>query len=259
VPSRLPTARLNELVRTENVLQPLNPADMSFVNSVRARVVPRSVLGGHCVRPAAVRARIATAGVAATGAWPRLYSSSGVADTQVVVSIFGQNRTGLVAAVTRIIYEQGGNVEESRMDRLGEHCSILSMVTLPATGETEATEALRSSLLEGLSDGGAPMTVSAAASTRWRRPAVRELATVSVMGNESRGIVKEVTAVFAKEGVDIVTAESEVLSAPFSGADMFKLVMVVNVPNEGRAKLVTQLAEIEESFHSLDIQFDVMA
>jgi hypothetical protein len=35
--------------------------------------------------------------------------------------------------------------------------------------------------------------------------------------------------------------------------------MVVNVPNEGRAKLVTQLAEIEESFHSLDIQFDVMA
>ena len=88
---------------------------------------------------------------------------------------------------------------------------------------------------------------------------MRELATVSVMGNESRGIVKEVTAVFAKEGVDIVTAESEVLSAPFSGADMFKLVMVVNVPNEGRAKLGEHLAEIEESFHSLDIQFDVMA
>lgn len=52
------------------------------------------------------------------------------------------------------------------------------------------------------------------------------MATINVMGNDAPGIVKEVTSAVASQGIDILTVESEVLSAPFSGAEMFQLQMV---------------------------------
>jgi glycine cleavage system regulatory protein len=61
---------------------------------------------------------------------------------------------------------------------------------------------------------------------RWTRPSAIDMATINVMGNDAPGIVKEVTSAVASQGIDILTVESEVLSAPFSGAEMFQLQMV---------------------------------
>ena len=61
---------------------------------------------------------------------------------------------------------------------------------------------------------------------RWTRPRAIEMATINVVGNDAPGIVKEVTSAVASQGIDILTVESELLSAPFSGAEMFQLQMV---------------------------------
>ena len=141
---------------------------------------------------------------------------------QVVLNIFGKNRTGLVHDVTGIVYSSKGNLQESRMDRVGDYFSMLSMVTLEGDADaTEAASALQAALVAELNEGVAEGTegaliVSARPSSSWQRPQQGDIATITVMGNEQRGIVKEVTSVFAQHGVDIVTASSEVLAAPFS-------------------------------------------
>ena len=114
------------------------------------------------------------------------------------------------------------------------------------------------------------------------------MATINVMGNDAPGIVKEITSAVAEQSIDILTVESEVLSAPFSGAEMFQLQMVgflklscpcalsthlavtlwlclqvVAVPEGtsmimGREVLIVKLAGVEDSFVNLDIQFDLM-
>ena len=94
---------------------------------------------------------------------------------------------------------------------------------------------------------------------RWTRPRAIDMATIAVMGNDCPGIVKEVTSAVASQGIDILTVESEVLSAPFSGAEMFQLQMVVAVPEGtsmimGREVLIVKLSGVEESFQNLDIQ-----
>lgn len=61
---------------------------------------------------------------------------------------------------------------------------------------------------------------------RWTRPNPVEMATINVMGNDAPGIVKAITSAVAEQSIDILTVESEVLSAPFSGAEMFQLQMV---------------------------------
>ena len=75
---------------------------------------------------------------------------------------------------------------------------------------------------------------------RWTRPSAIEMATINVMGNDAPGIVKEVTSAVASQGIDILTVESEVLSAPFSGAEMFQLQMVrVALKPINRAQVVS--------------------
>ena len=53
----------------------------------------------------------------------------------------------------------------------------------------------------------------------------------------------------------------QVLAAPFSGTDVFRLQMVVAVPDgssmvQGRDVLAAQLQDIEDAFVNLDIQVD---
>ena len=71
-----------------------------------------------------------------------------------------------------------------------------------------------------------PRSVAVEPTKRWTRPNPVEMATINVMGNDAPGIVKAITSAVAEQSIDILTVESEVLSAPFSGAEMFQLQMV---------------------------------
>ena len=73
------------------------------------------------------------------------------ASTQAVVNIFGTNRTGLVADVAQILYDKGGSVQESRMNRMGDYFSIMMMTTIKH--EDEAPPAVLEGLQTALSDG----------------------------------------------------------------------------------------------------------
>src|SRR4051794_4672151 len=51
---------------------------------------------------------------------------------QFVLTLTGPDRIGIVERVTRLLLDRGGNVETSRMARLGGEFAILSLVSMPA-------------------------------------------------------------------------------------------------------------------------------
>ena len=53
-------------------------------------------------------------------------------DTNIVFTLTGPDRIGLVEHVTRLMLGLDGNVETSRAVRLGGEFAILMLVTLPA-------------------------------------------------------------------------------------------------------------------------------
>lgn len=108
----------------------------------------------------------------------------------VVVNIFGRNRVGLVKDFADVIFINGGNIEESRMDRVGDYFSMLTMVTLPRSDK--AAEALQSDLdvkfnEDTLIEPKDNLKISAQPSGRWDRPESLDLAMVTVTGNEQKG------------------------------------------------------------------------
>src|SRR5690349_484048 len=49
-----------------------------------------------------------------------------------VLTLTGPDRIGVVETVTRLLLERGGNVETSRMARLGGEFAILMLVSVPS-------------------------------------------------------------------------------------------------------------------------------
>lgn len=58
----------------------------------------------------------------------------------VAVTAVGVDRPGIVAAITRSLYEHGGNIEDSRSAILGGHFSMMLIVALPEGLDTAALE-----------------------------------------------------------------------------------------------------------------------
>ncbi len=65
--------------------------------------------------------------------------------TNFILTLTGPDRIGIVDEVTGLLFERGGNVETSRMARLGGEFAVLMLVSMPAdqfSGLEKGLEAL---------------------------------------------------------------------------------------------------------------------
>lgn len=140
----------------------------------------------------------------------------------LVLTIIGNDRTGLVEALAAEIAQVGGNWEESRMSRLAGQFAGILLVTV----ESAKTDALVASL-RALDATGLQITVRPAA----QPPASpNKRVTLEVTGQDRPGIVRDLARVLAERSVNVEKLESEVASAPMSGELMFTARIRASVP-----------------------------
>mmetsp|Transcript_21073 Transcript_21073/g.47802 ORF Transcript_21073/g.47802 Transcript_21073/m.47802 type:complete len:131 (-) Transcript_21073:475-867(-) len=63
----------------------------------------------------------------------RAISSGAGSYSHMVVNAVGSDRPGIVADLTKIITEGGGNIGDSRSQRLGSHFSVMMLVSTPSS------------------------------------------------------------------------------------------------------------------------------
>jgi len=139
----------------------------------------------------------------------------------LVMTVIGQDRTGLVESVARLVADHGGNWLESRMCRLGGEFAGIVRVTVP-TAQRHALEAALTKL-SGLTivvrgDEAAPSTT----------PAL--LVALEVVGQDRPGIVREITGAFSAQGINVEELATECVSAPMSGELLFQARAKILVP-----------------------------
>jgi len=141
----------------------------------------------------------------------------------LVMTIIGPDRTGLVESVARVVADHGGNWLESRMCRLGGEFAGILRVELPAEKRQALLGALQNLQGAGLTvvvrPGDTPLPTTPG------RPAALE-----IVGHDRPGIVREITSVLARAGVNVEEFFSEVASAPMSGETLFKATARLQLP-----------------------------
>ncbi len=134
--------------------------------------------------------------------------------TDLVLTLIGPDRPGLVEAVAAVVASHGGNWLESRMARLaGKFAGILRVEVPP-----ENTEALLRDLAE--LEGRGLKVASEASGGPAATPAGRVLE-LELCGLDRPGIVRDIAQLLAAGGANVEELATDRSSAPMSGEMLF--------------------------------------
>jgi glycine cleavage system regulatory protein len=146
--------------------------------------------------------------------------------TSLVLTLIGDDRPGLVEAVSTTIAEHGANWLESRMARLGGKFAGILLVEAPLTRSAELSRALAALAADGLqvvveeTRGDSPLT-----------PADEgRILELELIGQDRPGIVRDIARALAERGVNVLELTTGCVSAPMSGEALFQASARLEVP-----------------------------
>ena len=148
-----------------------------------------------------------------------------------VLTLTGPDRIGIVDEVTRLLLDRGGNVETSRMARLGGEFAILMLASLP----TEQFAGMETDL-EGLTARGYKATTTRAEQSYAEAHPGWLAYRIEVDGADHEGIIHQVAHHLSKHGISIESMESESAPAPTSGIPLFSMTAEVVAPPDLSAR-----------------------
>ncbi len=143
----------------------------------------------------------------------------------LILTLTGQDRIGLVEDVTRFLLDLGGNVETSRMARLGGEFAILMLVSVPA----ERLAGLEQDV-ERLAAQGLKVTISRTEPAQVEFPPGWRPYQIEVHGADHEGIVHEIARALSQWGINIESLDTGTTRAPVSGTPLFSMTAAVAVP-----------------------------
>ena len=140
----------------------------------------------------------------------------------LIISAVGSDRPGIVSELSGAITSHGGNIEKSRMTRLGSDFTIIMLVTVDPKLEESLVVALQA--IKDLSittKGTEPNTVIAG-----------ENCQISLSGADNEGIVKVLSKYLEEKSINIIEMDTHISQAPISGSPLFNLNASVSIPGE---------------------------
>jgi glycine cleavage system transcriptional repressor len=145
---------------------------------------------------------------------------------QVALSAIGRDRPGIVASLSRVLFEQGCNLEESSMTRLKGEFAVLLLVTLPDTGSREALDRAIEAAARPLG-----LTVMIRELTPEEMRAEDDSRTVPytliVYGADRPGIVFRATEATSRHGINITDLRTRVTGTRTA---VYSLIMELELP-----------------------------
>jgi glycine cleavage system regulatory protein len=145
--------------------------------------------------------------------------------SSIVLTVVGDDRPGIVESLSTVLAKHGGNWAESNMMTLAGKFAGILLAELPA----ENVEALRADLHALQAEGLKIVTQLAGAASDTDR--TRQYS-IELVGQDRPGIVREITGVLKRHGVNVGELETRVQSASMSGERLFLANAVIWVPPE---------------------------
>src|SRR5262245_40074470 len=145
--------------------------------------------------------------------------------TDVVLTLIGSDRPGLVEAVAGIIAAHGGNWLESRMTHLAGKFAGILRAELPPERAAAALQALA-----GLESRGLKVVAEAVPRESRVEGAAERTMELELVGLDRPGIVREIAQLLATNGVNVEELVTNQRSAPMSGELLFEARAHVRVP-----------------------------
>lgn len=155
------------------------------------------------------------------------------------LSAIGQDRPGIVAEVAGLIYECGGNLEDSSMTILGDQFALL--ILLSGSGEDFFFRlSLGCKRLEWEKHLSILLTPLGERGTFPKPPGLWETYELATIGLDRMGIVYHVSRLLADRNINIIDLHTKTTPSPESGTPLFSMKMLIQVPQDISPDLLRQ-------------------
>ena len=171
-----------------------------------------------------------------------------------IMTAFGKDRPGIVADVTRVLYENGCNLEDTTMSMLDDEFTINLLFSSSSTRVenilTEECHRLEqeksiSAFIRPVKERRTPTQFGG------------RIGTIHVEGLDQAGIVYKISRFLADRTVNIVDLKSTVKTTPESGTVLYQMDIHIQVPESITAEAIeTGLDAVAEELN-LDISLSV--
>jgi len=145
--------------------------------------------------------------------------------SQLVLTLIGRDRPGLVEALSTEVARHGGNWEESRMAQLAGRFAGILRIAVDANRAAGLARALAALEREGL------RVVVEGAETNAQGGAGRRVR-LSLVGNDREGIVRDLSRALATRAVNVEELETSREAAPMAGGSIFRAAALLLVPSD---------------------------
>ena len=146
-------------------------------------------------------------------------------DTNIIITLTGADRVGIVEEVTGLLLNRGGNVEVSHMAHLASEFAILMLVSIPS----EQLAGLETDMQSLIAQGYKVTTTQTKQTDAHAYPGWRPYR-IEVRGADQEGIVYEIASTMKERGINIESMDMQVVQAPVSGSPLFNMKGLVAVP-----------------------------
>jgi glycine cleavage system transcriptional repressor len=168
--------------------------------------------------------------------------------SKIVISVLGKDRPGIIAAVTRILFEQNCNIENVSQTILQNEFSGIFIVAVP-DGLTAAS--LHQELEAGLAPMGLHVYEKPLSETDDTDGVACEPFVITTKGPDQKGLVAAITATMADHQVNVTN-----LQAVFKGGDDPNaniMIYEVDIPEHTDQQALRQALREKARSLSLDI------
>ena len=179
---------------------------------------------------------------------------------RAVVTAFGPDRPGIVAAVTGVLVDHGANLADTAMTDLAGQFAMVLVVDLPAD---EAVPALEAALAAGTTSLGLTVTVRPLDDDEHPPEVATDVTawSVSVYGADQPGIVHRVTTVLAARDANIGDLTTRVIGTPDD--PVYVMLLQITLPpgvaaEELRAALDVVAADLGVEVHLRPDDADIL-
>lgn len=143
----------------------------------------------------------------------------------LVLTVIGDDRSGLVSALSGVIAQHGGSWERSQMARLAGKFAGIVLVAVPDDRADALVQALGPLSADGLLD------VTAERGRLNDDPPASTRLSLELVGADRPGIVHDITRVLAEHHVSIEELHTDTRPAPMSGDMLFEARATMVAPH----------------------------
>lgn len=164
-----------------------------------------------------------------------------------IMTAFGKDRTGIVADVTRLLYDSDCNLEDTTMSMLADEftLSLLFSCNNPQIENQLVKECRRLEMDKGISAFVRPLKEQQRENDK-----IFKTCTVHIEGLDQAGIVYKTSQFLADRQLNIIHLDSTATASPQSGATIYSMDIRIQVPETVSLDQVEEdLTQVADELH----------